>query len=642
MIRGNYIQRGTGGNGAGRWAKAKQAQNFWPTIIRLFKYMRRDLAGVIFSMIIAAVSVILSVQAPKILGNATTVVFNGVIGSLTHHTPIQIDFTKVESILLYVSVIYIISFISGVLQQSIMTRISQRTVFALRREFKDKMQKLPVSYYDTHNNGDIMSRMINDMDNISGTLNQTLIQLVTSVLQFVGTIYFMLTISWQLALVAFITVPLAFITVRVVAPMSQRYFTAQQRNLGLLNNQIEENYAGHTVIKTFNHEDEMMKRFTKQNEAFYQAAWKAQFVSTLIYPTMRFINNLDYLAMAVIGGLKVVSGTINLGDVQAMLQYTNQFAQPITNISNMLNTIQATVASAERIFEVLDEEEMTDVISERPKVADRGLQGKPSKDEEKMTDVMTQNPKSTPPVVSDSLVKFSNVAFSYVKEQPLMTDYSMEVREGEMVAIVGPTGAGKTTMINLLERFYDTTAGSILLRGQDIKTISRAELRSQMAMVLQETWLFSGSIRDNLRYGRLDASDEDIVKAAKMAYADEFIQTLPQGYDTVLNEEATNISQGQRQLLTIARAFLANPEILILDEATSSVDTRTERLIQSAMNRLLKGRTSFVVAHRLSTIRDADQILVMNHGNIVEKGNHESLLAKGGMYADLYNSQFAQ
>ena len=615
MMRGNYMNRG--GGGAERFKKVRRAENFWPTIVRLFKYMRRDMWGVIFSMVIAAVSVILSVQAPKILGNATTVIFNGVTTSLKLNQSIHIDMAKVESILLYVAVIYVISFISGVLQQSIMTRISQRTVYALRREFKEKMRKLPVSYYDTHNNGDIMSRMINDMDNISGTLNQTLIQLVTSVLQFIGTIYFMLTISWQLALVAFITVPLAMITVRIVAPMSQKYFAQQQKNLGLLNDQIEENYAGHTVVKTFNHEEETLARFAKQNDDFYQTAWRAQFVSTLIYPTMRFINNLDYLAMAVIGGVKVVSGTVNLGDVQAMLQYTNQFSQPITNISNMLNTIQATVASAERIFEVLDEEELTENVD---------------------SPVSTLSESEN----ADSFISFDKVAFSYNENQPLMTNVNIEVKNGEMVAIVGPTGAGKTTMINLLERFYDTTSGEILLEGRNIREMKRENLRRRMAMVLQETWLFNGTIMDNLRYGRLDATDEEVIAASKMAYADEFITTLPQGYQTVLNEEATNISQGQRQLLTIARAFLANPEILILDEATSSVDTRTERLIQNAMNRLLKGRTSFVVAHRLSTIRDSDQILVMNHGNIVEKGNHEQLLNQGGMYADLYNSQFAQ
>jgi ATP-binding cassette subfamily B protein len=503
------------------------------------------------------------------------------------------------------------------------------------------MRKLPVSYYDSHQNGDIMSRMINDMDNISGTLNQTLIQLVTSFLQFIGTIYFMLTISWQMALVAFVTVPLAFYTVRFVAPRSQKYFAEQQKNLGLLNNQIEENYAGHTVIKTFNHEQEMIERFEKQNKAFYNAAWKAQFVSTLIFPTMRFINNLDYLAMAVFGGLKVVSGTANLGDVQAMLQYTNQFSQPITNVSNMINTIQATVASAERIFEVLDEKEMitsgemyhlshekfNNLLISKKKGADSSVS------EEKMTDQV---------ISSKAFIEFDKVAFAYKENQELMTEVNLTVQMGEMVAIVGPTGAGKTTMINLLERFYDVTAGKIMLQGQDIRQISRADLRSKMAMVLQETWLFSGTIMDNLRYGKLDATDEEIIEAAKMAYADEFISRLPQGYQTILNEEATNISQGQRQLLTIARAFLANPEILILDEATSSVDTRTERLIQEAMNRLLTGRTSFVVAHRLSTIRDADQILVMENGDIVETGKHEKLLADQGVYAKLYNAQFAQ
>ncbi|WP_282675751.1 ABC transporter ATP-binding protein [Lactococcus cremoris] len=610
MMRGNYLNRG--GKGADRFQKGRRAENFFPTIIRLFKYMRRDLWGLIFSMVIAGLSVILSVQAPKILGTATTVIFDGVTKSLKNHQAIRIDMAKVESILLYVLVIYLISFVSGVLQQSIMTRISQRTVYTLRREFKNKMKKLPISYYDSHNNGDIMSRMINDMDNISGTLNQTLIQLITSILQFVGTIYFMLTISWQLALVAFITVPLVMITVRIVAPLSQKFFSEQQKNLGLLNDQIEENYSGHTVIKTFNHEAEAEKEFARRNDDFYKSAWKAQFVSTLIYPTMRFINNLDYLAMAVIGGLKVISGSVNLGDVQAMLQYTNQFAQPITNISNMLNTIQATVASAERIFEVLDEKEMT----------------------ERITDFETAE--------RTDFIHFEQVAFSYNENQTLMTDVNFSVEVGQMVAIVGPTGAGKTTMINLLERFYDVSSGKILLEGKDIRETKREQLRSRMAMVLQETWLFSGTIMDNLRYGRLESTDDEVIQAAKMAHADEFITTLPQGYQTVLNETATNISQGQRQLLTIARAFVANPEILILDEATSSVDTRTERLIQSVMNRLLKGRTSFVVAHRLSTIRDANQILVMDKGNIVETGNHESLLKQEGLYASLYNSQFAK
>ncbi len=607
----SYTSGGRGGGRGGMGRPVEKAVNFWPTVIRLFKYLRKDRAGVIFSLIIAAVSVVLSVRAPKVLGEATTVIFNDVTRSVKMHTGIHINMDKVFQILVFVSILYVLSAIFSITQQWIMTRIAQRTVYQLRQDFKVKMTKLPVSYYDTHQNGDIMSRVVNDMDNISGTLNQSLIQLVTSALTFVGVIYFMLTISWQLSLVAFATVPISLLIVRTIAPLSQRFFARQQASLGLLNDQVEETFAGHTVVKTFNQEKNVMVDFDAQNETYYKSAWKAQFVSTLIFPSMRFVNNLDYLAMAVIGGIKVASGTVSLGDVQAMLQYTNQFSQPITQIANLTNTIQATVASAERIFEVLDEPEM-------------------------------DNPAPVEPIETDDLVTFENLAFSYVPDQPLMTDYNMSVKPGEMVAIVGPTGAGKSTMINLLERFYDTTSGTIRLRGLDTKSMSRQSLRHHFAMVLQETWLFSGTIMDNLRYGRLDATDDFIYEAAKMAHADDFIKTLPDGYDTVLNEEATNISQGQRQLLTIARAFVADPEILILDEATSSVDTRTERMIQEAMARLMAGRTSFVVAHRLSTIRYADQILVMEHGNIVERGKHDELLAANGAYAKLYNSQFAE
>ena len=492
-----------------------------------------------------------------------------------------------------------------------MTRVAQGTVYQLRKDFKEKMARLPVSYYDSHQNGDIMSRMVNDVDNIQGTLNQSLIQLVNSALTFVGVIYFMLTISWQLSLVAFLTVPLSLLIVRIIAPRSQRYFARQQAALGLLNDQVEETFAGHTVVKTFNQEQPMIMKFDAQNDNYYKAAWKAQFVSTVIFPSMRFVNNLDYLAMAVIGGIKVASGAVSLGDVQAMLQYTNQFSQPITQIANLTNTIQATVASAERIFQVLDEPEMTELTP-------------------------------VAPITTDAIVTFEHVAFRYQPDKPLMTDYSMSVKPGQMIAIVGPTGAGKSTMINLLERFYDTTSGVIRLRGADTRGMTREDLRQHFAMVLQETWLFEGSIMDNLRYGRLEATNDDVIAAAKMAHADEFIRTLPDGYDTILNQDATNISQGQRQLLTIARAFIANPEILILDEATSSVDTRTERMIQDAMAKLLAGRTSFVVAHRLSTIRYADQILVMKKGDIVESGRHDDLLAAGGEYAKLYNSQFTK
>ncbi|MDR3190941.1 MAG: ABC transporter ATP-binding protein/permease [Lactobacillaceae bacterium] len=604
----NYAQGGRGGGP--RFARpTEKAHDFWPTVIRLFKYMRRDKWGVVISIIIAAVSVILSVRAPKILGQATTIIFDGVLDAKkTHH--IQIDMPAVEKVLLTVGIIYAISALFSVTQQWIMTKIAQRTVYQLRQEFKAKMTRLPIAYYDSHSNGDVMSRLVNDMDNISSTLNTAMIQILTSALTFVGVSYFMLTISWELALVAFISVPLSVGFVRLIAPKAQRYFMRQQTMLGLLNDQIEETFAGHTVVKTFNQEAPMIERFDKRNADYYKAAWKAQFVSTLVFPTMRFVNNLDYLAMAVIGGLKVATGSINLGDVQAMLQYTNQFSQPITQIANLSNTIQATVASAERIFEVLDADEMVDTTG--------------------MPDIQTAD-----------IISFDQVSFQYVPDQPLMADYSLSVEPGQMVALVGPTGAGKSTVINLLERFYDTNGGAIRFHGRDTRNLSRSELREHFAMVLQDTWLFTGTIRENIRYGKLDASDADVENAAKMAYADEFIHTLPEGYDTILNESASNISQGQRQLLTIARAFLADPEVLILDEATSSVDTRTEQQIQTAMGNLLNGRTSFVVAHRLSTIRNADQILVMQHGAIVENGTHDSLLASGGVYADLYNSQFA-
>ena len=605
------FQSGGRGRGGGMNQPVEKPVHFWQTIGRLFGYLGNYRAGVIVSLVITAISVVLSVRAPKVLGEATTVIFDDVTNSMRQHTALHIQMDKVVQILMLVSALYLIAALFSVIQQYIMTRVAQGTVYQLRKDFKDKMARLPVSYYDSHQNGDIMSRMVNDMDNIQGTLNQSLIQLVNSALTFVGVIYFMLTISWQLSLVAFLTVPLSLLIVRIIAPRSQRYFARQQAALGLLNDQVEETFAGHTVVKTFNQEQPMIMKFDAQNDDYYKAAWKAQFVSTVIFPSMRFVNNLDYLAMAVIGGIKVASGTVSLGDVQAMLQYTNQFSQPITQIANLTNTIQATVASAERIFQVLDEPEMTEL---------------------------------TPvgPITTDDIVTFEHVAFSYQPDQPLMTDYSMSVKPGQMIAIVGPTGAGKSTMINLLERFYDTTSGVIRLRGADTRGMTREDLRQHFAMVLQETWLFEGSIMDNLRYGRLEATDDDVITAAKMAHADEFIRTLPEGYDTILNQDATNISQGQRQLLTIARAFIANPEILILDEATSSVDTRTERMIQDAMAKLLAGRTSFVVARRLSTIRYADQILVMENGNIVERGRHDDLLAAGGEYAKLYNSQFTK
>ncbi|KRN94287.1 ABC-type multidrug transport system, ATPase and permease component [Pediococcus stilesii] len=607
---------GPGGRGGMR-GLVEKPKNFWKSAGRLVRYLSPWMFGFIVVLILAAVSTILQIRAPKILGEATTEIFKGVLKGTAemkagmHINGFPIDFTKIVEILVSVGLLYVLSGLFSFVQQIVMTRVSQKAVAQLRTDFKDKMQKLPISYYDTHSNGDIMSRMANDMDNISSTLQQSLTQLVTSFFQFVGVIYMMLTISWKLTLLAIATVPLSLIVVAIVAPKSQRFFKSQQTHLGLMNDQVEETYAGHTVIKTFNHEKEAIEDFEKENEKYYQSAWKAQFISGLIMPLMNFVKNLGYLMVAVWGGIQVANGQISLGNVQAFLQYTQQFSQPITQIANIANTLQMTMASAERIFEVLDEPEMQDVHTDIKKVD------------------------------TDAKVIFDNVDFRYVPEKPLIRNFNLRVEPGEMIAIVGLTGAGKTTIINLIERFYDVDSGTVYLDGNDTHNMKRSELRSHIAMVLQDTWLFTGSIRDNIKYGREGASDEEMYSAAKAAHADAFIRQLPNGYDTILNESASNISQGQRQLLTIARAFLADPEILILDEATSSVDTRTEVLIQRAMNKLLNNRTSFVVAHRLSTIRNAQNIVVVNNGQIVETGNHDHLMQQKGFYADLYNSQFA-
>lgn len=607
------------GPGHGIGAKGKKPKNFWKTTKRLFGYMSKRLVAIGAVFVLAILSVIFQIQTPKILGKATTEIFKGVMkGYAQIQMGLKIDkfpinFDKIEKIILIAIGMYVISAVFSFLQQFIMTRVSQRTVYEMRRDLDHKMSRLPISYYDTHTNGDIMSRVINDMDNIAATLQQNLTQFVTSIMTLVGVLYMMLTISWQLTLVALATVPLSLIVVIIVAPKSQKYFAAQQKSLGLLNNQVEETYGGHTVVKVFNHEASDKKVFEKENEELYKAGWKAQFISAIIMPLMNFVKNLGYVFVAVLGGVRVAHGELPLGDVQAFLQYTNQFSQPITQLASLINTIQSTIASAERVFEVLDEEEMQDVPS--------GV----AKEEN-----------------SPYKVRFEHVQFGYTEDKVLMKDFNLDVKPGEMVAIVGPTGAGKTTLINLLERFYDVKGGSIRYEGQDTRDMTREQLRSHFSMVLQDTWLFTGSIYDNIRYGNESATKEQVIAAAKAAHVDEFVRKLPEGYDTILNEEASNISQGQRQLITIARAFLANPDVLILDEATSSVDTRTEILIQQAMNRLLENRTSFVVAHRLSTIRDAHNIIVMNQGLIVETGNHDALMAKNGFYADLYNSQFQE
>lgn len=615
------VPRGPMGGGPSRniGAKGPKAKNFWGTVKRLFKYMSNRMIAIVIVLILAIASVLFQIQTPKILGEATTEIFQKVmIGAqkMAAGTKIDnfgIDFDKIGRIILIVIGMYLIAAVFSFLQQFIMTRVSQRTVYKLRQELEQKMNKVPISYYDTHNNGDIMSRAINDMDNIASTLQQNLTQLITSIVTFIGVLWMMLTISWQLTLIALATVPLSLIVVMIVAPKSQRFFSGQQKSLGLLNNQVEETYGGHMVVKSFNHEGADQEVFEKENEKLYEAGWKAQFISAIIMPLMNFVKNLGYVFVAVLGGIKVANGQLPLGDVQAFLQYTNQFSQPITQIANLMNTIQSTVASAERVFEVLDEQEMNNTPS-----------GFPAEEN------------------SPYKVRFENVQFGYSPDNLLMRDFSLDVKPGQMVAIVGPTGAGKTTLINLLERFYDVSGGSIKYNGTDTRDLSRDELRANFSMVLQDTWLFTGTIYDNIHYGNEHATREQVFEAAKAAHVDDFVRKLPQGYDTILNEEASNISQGQRQLITIARAFLANPDVLILDEATSSVDTRTEILIQRAMSKLLEARTSFVVAHRLSTIRDADNIIVMNHGSIVETGNHDELMAKNGFYADLYNSQFSE
>ncbi|TMD70843.1 MAG: ABC transporter ATP-binding protein [Chloroflexi bacterium] len=556
-----------------------------------------------------------NIVGPKILGLATTRLFDGLIAkyqAFQRHQPAPgIDFKYIATVLLILLGLYIISAIFMYVQQYVMAGVAQRMVYRLRREVEEKLSRLPLKFFDSRPRGEILSRAVNDMDNISTTLQQSLTQLITSVVTLVGVIVLMLTISPLLSLVVVLTLPLSLLITMGLAKRSQNYFRRQQRALGILNGHVEEMYTGHKIVKAFGHEGKSIAEFRDLNENLYNAGWRAQFVSGMIMPLMRFVGNLGYVIVAVVGGIMVTNGSIAIGDVQAFIQYAQQFTQPITSLANIANVIQSTMASAERIFELLDEPE------EIPEAVDAQVIGTPQ-----------------------GSVQFQHVKFGYKEDSMLMEDMNIDVQPGQMIAVVGPTGAGKTTLVNLLMRFYEVNGGKITVDGVDITQIKRGELRRTFGMVLQDTWLFNGTIRDNIAYGREGATEEEIMRAAKAANADHFIRTLPEGYNTVLNEEATNISQGQKQLLTIARAFLADPEILILDEATSSVDTRTEIQIQKAMGELMHGRTSFVIAHRLSTIRDADLILVMNHGSIIEKGTHEELLAKGGFYADLYNSQF--
>ena len=614
--------RGPMGGGGGWGAMGRPVEkpkNFKGTALRLLRYFLPQKWLLVIVLVAAILGTVFNIVGPKILGLATTKLFEGLIAKirfqkLPHPPSAQapgIDFNYIATVLLILLGLYLISSIFMYVQQFIMAGVAQRTMYRLRREVDEKISRLPLKYFDTRTHGEIMSRAVNDMDNLSTTLQQSITQLISSFVTLLGVIVLMLTISPFLSLIVLLTLPLSLFVTMGIAKRSQNYFRRQQRALGDLNGHVEEMYAGHKIVKAFGREAQSVAEFTGRNEKLYEASWRAQFVSGIIMPLMRFIGNIGYVFVAVVGGVLVTQGAIAIGDVQAFIQYAQQFTQPITMLANFANVIQSSMASAERIFELLDEQE------EVPETADARVIEHP-----------------------DGAVRFEHVRFGYAEDNILMEDMNIDVQPGQMIAIVGPTGAGKTTLVNLLMRFYEVNDGSILVDGVDITHIKRGNLRRTFGMVLQDTWLFNGTIRDNIAYGRENASESEITRAAKAAYADHFIRTLPEGYNTVLNEDASNISSGQKQLLTIARAFLADPEILILDEATSSVDTRTEMQIQKAMAELMKGRTSFVIAHRLSTIRDAELILVMNHGAIIEKGTHAELLAKNGFYAELYNSQF--
>jgi len=584
----------------------ERSQDFGTATRRLMTRLRNERAGVVAVVVLAMLSVSMSVVGPRILGHATDVIVRG-LGS-----PTGIDFGELHRTIGLAVVLFVLSALLTYLSAYTLSGIVQRTMYRLRADVEDKLNRLPLGYIDRTERGDLLSRVTNDIDNIAQSLQQTLSQMLTSILSLIGIITMMLIISPVLALVALVTVPASVFTMRAITTRSKRRFVEQWRHTGTLNAQIEEAFTGHTIVKAFGRQREVEERFRTTNESLYTSSFRAQFVSGVIQPAMMLVGNVGFVLVAVVGGLRVASGTMSLGDVQAFIQYSRQFTMPLTQLAAMVNLLQSGVASAERVFELLDAEEQTPEVDRRPE-----------------------------PAATRGRVEFDRVSFAYPASKPLIADLSLVAEPGQTVAIVGPTGAGKTTLVNLLMRFYEVDAGRITIDGHDIAEMPRRALRSNMGMVLQDTWLFSGSIRDNIAYGNLDAPDADILEAARATYVDRFVHALPDGYDTVIDDEGSTVSAGEKQLITIARAFLADPAILILDEATSSVDTRTEVLIQHAMARLRSQRTSFVIAHRLSTIRDADTILVMDGGHIVEQGDHDSLLAAGGAYATLYNAQFA-
>ncbi len=598
------------GHGPGRFSGEK-AKDFGGTIRKLIRYMSRYKVSVILVLIFAVGGVLLNIYGPKVLMKANGAIVDGVMEMVSGVPGGGIDFVYVGKILLILLGMYLLSSGLTVVQGFLMTGVSQKVSFNLRREISQKISRLPMKYFDTKTHGEVLSRVTNDVDTLSQSLNQSITQLITSVTQVIGVLVMMLTISWELTLAALCILPVSMLCISFIIKHSQKFFKSQQEYLGHINGQVEEVYSGHNIVQAFNHEEKTVERFAETNEILYKSAWKSQFLSGMMQPMMQFIGNLGYVVVSVLGGWLVIRGRIGVEAIVSFVQYVRMFTQPFSQVAQVANMLQSTAAASERVFEFLEEAE-EDVTVENP-VSPEGLEGR---------------------------VDFEHVSFGYNPDKIIIHDFTAHVKPGQKIAIVGPTGAGKTTMVKLLMRFYDVNSGAILVDGHDIRDFNRGELRQMFGMVLQDTWLFNGSIRENIRYGRLDATDEEVIAAAKAAHVHHFIQTLANGYDMELNEEASNVSQGQKQLLTIARAILADPKILILDEATSSVDTRTEVRIQKAMDNLMRGRTSFIIAHRLSTIRDADCILVMRDGDIVEQGNHEELLAKGGFYAQLYNSQF--
>ena len=606
--RNNAPQRGPMGHGPA--GVVEKADDFRGTMSKLIEYLGQHRLSLVIVLIFAIASTIFMIVGPKILGQATTLVFEGIIGEL-RGTGEGIDFGAIQNIMLTLVVLYVISSIFRYIQAHVMAGIAMEVTYRMRKEIAEKINRLPLRYFDKTSQGEVLSRITNDVDTVSQSLNQSLGQIVTSVTTLIGILIMMLSISWIMTLVSVIVIPVSVAIIIAVVQQSQKYFKEQQVFLGHINGHVEENYSGHNVVQAFNREAESIEKFNEYNDTLYTSAWMAQFLSGLMMPIMMFVGNIGFVLVSIIGSFLAIRGAITVGDIQAFIQYSRQFNQPIMQIANISNVLQQTAAAAERVFEFLAEEE--------------------------------EIPNTESPVQVNSFkghVEFKNVEFGYDADKVIIHDFSVEIQPGQKIAIVGPTGAGKTTIVKLLMRFYDVSEGAILVDGHEIQDFTRHDLRSAFGMVLQDAWLYNGTIMENIRYGRLDATDEEVIAAAKAAYVDHFVRTLPDGYDTVLTEDSTNISQGQRQLMTIARVILADPRLLILDEATSSVDTRTEVLIQRAMDRLMENRTSFIIAHRLSTIRNADRILVMRDGDIVEQGSHNDLLAQDGFYAELYNSQF--